>query len=216
VTPFLLVLSAPSGGGKTTIARALLEARDDVEFSVSATTRQPRPSEVEGRDYRFISRETFQQAVQAGEFLEWAEYSGQLYGTLEAEIRRILQAGRHAVLDIEIHGARRVRERAANVVSIFILPPSIETLTQRLRQRSTEKPGQMAARLRRAVEEIGEAAEYDYIVINEDRTQAVADVARILDAEAHRPSRLSGIEELLNDLRDGLTQEAKAAAQRGE
>lgn len=210
------MLSAPSGGGKTTIAQALLAARDDVAFSVSATTRRPRATEVDGRDYRFMSREEFQRSIDSGEFLEWAEYGGQLYGTLETEVRRILQGGQHAVLDIEIQGARLVRERAANVVSIFILPPSIEVLTERLRERSTENPGELAARLRRAVEEIGEAAEYDYIVINEDRTQAVADVARILDAEAHRPSRLDGIEELLNDLRDALAHEARAAAQRGE
>ena len=207
--PFLLILSAPSGGGKTTIARALLAARDDVAFSVSATTRKARDGERDGTDYVFLSREEFERRIDEGHFLEWAEYGGELYGTLDSEVDRIIRQGKHAVLDIEIQGARKVRERASNVVSIFILPPSTEALVQRLRERSTEKPKQIRPRLEAAVNEIGEAAEYDYIVINDDRTQAVADVARIIDAETHRPSRLPGIETLLNDLRDGLARAAK-------
>jgi len=214
--PFLLILSAPSGGGKTTIARALLAARDDVAFSVSATTREARGGERDGIDYVFLSREDFQRRIDRGDFLEWAEYGGHLYGTLDSEVDRIIRQGKHAVLDIEIQGARKIRERASNVVSIFILPPSTEALVERLRARSTEHPVQLRPRLESAVDEIGEAGEYDYIVINDDRTQAVADVARIIDAETHRPSRLPGIEQLLNNLRDGLARAAKSVSENEE
>jgi guanylate kinase len=200
VKPFLLVLSAPSGGGKTTIAKALLAAREDLGYSVSATTRAPRPGERDGTDYHFLSRAEFDRRLAAGEFLEWAEYGGQRYGTLAAEVDGVLATGRHVVLDIEVQGARAIRERCQNVVSVFIIPPSAQALTDRLGGRNTERPNDLVGRLRRAVEELDDAGQYDYVVVNTDRTQAVAEVAAIIDAESRRPGRLPELPEALRDL----------------
>jgi guanylate kinase len=200
VIPFLLVLSAPSGAGKTTIAQALLAAREDIGFSVSATTRPPRTGEQDGVAYRFLSRSEFDRRVAAGEFVEWAEYGGHRYGTLRSEVDRVLAEGRHVLLDIEVQGARQVRERCQNVVSVFILPPSAKALAERLGGRNTERRPAVARRLRTAVDELEEAAHYDYVVVNADRTQAVAEVAAILDAESHRPRRLADLEQQLRSL----------------
>ena len=187
--PYPLVLSAPSGGGKTTIAYALVAARDDVGYSVSATTRAPRPRERDGADYHFLSRETFERKVRAGEFLEWAEYSGQLYGTLKAELDKVLASGRHVVLDIEIRGARAVRAAYPDAVLVFVVPPSAEELMQRLGGTKGSRAASLEARLRTAVGELNEALAYDYVVVNADRTEAVAEVAAIIDAESRRPRR---------------------------
>ena len=187
--PYPLVLSAPSGGGKTTIAYALVEAREDVGYSVSATTRAPRPRERDGADYRFLSREVFKKKVRAGEFLEWAEYSGELYGTLKAEVDKVLASGRHVVLDIEVTGARAVRQCYPDAVLVFVVPPSAEELMQRLGGTKGSRGASLESRLRTAVREIGEAMAYDYVVVNADRTEAVAEVAAILDAESRRPRR---------------------------
>ena len=198
--PFLLVLSAPSGAGKTTIAQALLSARDDLGFSVSATTRPPREGERDGVAYRFLSRPDFDHRVAAGEFLEWAEYGGHRYGTLRSEVDRVLAEGRNVLLDIEVQGARQVRERCQNVVSVFILPPSARALADRLGGRNTEQRPAVARRLRTAIDELAEAAHYDYVVVNADRTQAVAEVAAILDAESRRPRRQAELEQQLRSL----------------
>ena len=133
--PFLLVLSSPSGGGKTSIATNLLQGRDDLGYSVSATTRPMRDGERDGVDYHFVSREEFLRRREAGEFLESAEYGGNLYGTLRSEIERIFARGRHAVLDIEIEGARQIRRSFPNSLHLFVLPPSAEVLVGRLRGR---------------------------------------------------------------------------------
>jgi len=200
VIPFLLVLSAPSGAGKTTIARALLAARDDLGFSVSATTRPPRQGERDGEDYRFLTVAEFERCVQAGAFLEWAEYGSHRYGTLRSDVDDLLAEGRHVLLDIEVQGARQVRERCQNVVSVFILPPSARVLVERLGGRNTERPAELARRLRRASEEMAEAGSYDYVVVNTDRTQAVAEVAAIIDAETHRTQRQPELEPNLQAL----------------
>lgn len=189
MTPFPLVLSSPSGGGKTTIARTLLAAREDLGYSVSATTRAPRPGEKDGKDYFFVGREEFQRKAKAGEFAEWAEYGGQLYGTLKAQVEGLLAAGRHAVLDIEIQGARAIRKLYPDSVLVFIVPPSAEELLKRLGGTQGTRSSTLQRRLRRAVEELSEALEYDYVVVNSDRTEAVAEVAAILDAEGRRPRR---------------------------
>lgn len=186
-----------------------MAARDDVEFSVSVTTRRPRDGERDGVDYLFLSRDEFQRRIDRDEFLEWAEYGGELYGTLRSEVERVRRAGKHAVLDIEIQGARIVRERTNQVVSIFILPPSVDALLKRLRRRADDAPEVLAVRLQRAVDEIREALTYDYVVINDDRTQAVADVAGIIEAEAHHPERIAGLGELLEELRQGLGEAVK-------
>jgi guanylate kinase len=201
VKPFLLVLSAPSGGGKSSIARNLLQGRDDLGYSVSATTRPMREGERDGVDYHFISREEFVRRREAGEFLESATYGGHLYGTLRSEIDRIFAAGRHAVLDIEIEGARQIRASFRNSLHLFVLPPSAEVLIGRLRGRNTEPAEAVRERITRAAEELDAVAEYDYAVINQDLVIAVAQVAAILDAEARRVSRQDDLPKFIARLR---------------
>jgi guanylate kinase len=201
VKPFLLVLSAPSGGGKSSIARNLLQGRDDLGYSVSATTRPLREGERDGVDYHFLSREEFLRRREAGEFLESATYGGQLYGTLRSEIERIFAAGRHAVLDIEIQGARQIRASFPNSLHLFVLPPSAEVLIGRLRGRNTEPPEVVRERVTRAAEELEAVVEYDYVVVNQDLVIAVAQVAAILDAEARRVSRQDDLQRVIARLR---------------
>ncbi len=198
------MLSSPSGGGKSTIARHLLEAREDVTYSVSATTRAMRPGEEDGRHYHFLGREEFERRVQAGDFVEWAEYEGNLYGTLHAEIERGLASGRHVVLDIEVAGSRQVRERFPEAVQVFVLPPSAAVLAQRLRGRNTEDYATVARRLAIAAEELGAARDYEYIVVNDDVVDAVSQVAAILDVEARRVCRLTNLESVIDNLRRDL------------
>ena len=206
----MLVLSSPSGGGKTTIARALLEARGDVTYSISATTRPPRPGERDGVDYHFLSADGFQERIDAGDFLEWAEYGGYRYGTLASAIEAIGTSGKHSVLDIEVVGARKVRERLADVVSIFIVPPSAGTLVERLAQRRTEAGDMLERRIQHAVEEIKAAVEYDYVVVNDDRERAVARVNSIIDAECLRTTRLKRLAPRVRELQQGLMDEAQS------
>jgi guanylate kinase len=189
VTPFPLVLSSPSGAGKTTIAKELLAAREDLGYSVSATTRPPRPGETDGRDYHFLSPEEFERRVAAGDFVEWTGYSGALYGTLRSEVDRILASGRYPVLDIEIAGARAMRQLYPEAVLVFVVPPSADELLRRLGGTRGTRAASLTKRLRRAEEELQEAPQYDYVVFNVDRTEAVAEVAAILDAESKRPRR---------------------------
>lgn len=204
MSPLLVVLSSPSGGGKTTIARALLKQRHDLGYSISATTRAPRPREQNGVHYHFLPEAEFVRRRDAGDFVEWAEYSGNLYGTLESEVQRILEAGRHIVLDIEIEGARQVRERRSDVVSIFILPPSADALLDRLGGRNTDHVEQVRRRLRRAIEELAEAPLYDYVVVNDERAQCVAEVSAIIDAETRRARRFPDLHKTINELQRGL------------
>ena len=199
--PFLLVLSSPSGGGKTSIAKNLLQARDDLAYSVSATTRPRRAGERDGVDYHFLSRDEFLRRQAAGEFLEWATYGGELYGTLRAEIERIFGQGRHAVLDIDIEGARQLRACFPDALLLFVLPPSAEVLLNRLVGRNTEDPAAVRARLMRAADELGAVTEYDYVVINDDLVAAVSQVAAILDAEAHRVARQGDLPPFIERLR---------------
>jgi guanylate kinase len=210
VRPFLLVLSSPSGGGKTTIAKNLLQARDDLGYSVSATTRPMRGGERDGVDYHFLTREEFLRRVEAGEFLEWATYAGNLYGTLRSEIDRIFARGRTAVLDVEVEGARQIRATFPNSLHLFVLPPSADVLVGRLAGRNTEAPGVMRERITRAADELAAVAEYDYAIFNEDLVQAVAQVAAILDAEARRVARQEGLAPFIERLR----REVLAAASR--
>jgi guanylate kinase len=204
VRPFLLVLSAPSGGGKSSIARNLLQGRDDLGYSVSATTRPMREGERDGVDYHFLSREEFIRRREAGEFLETATYGGHLYGTLRSEIDRLFAAGRHAVLDIEIEGARQIRASFANSLHVFVLPPSADVLIGRLKGRNTEPPEVVRERITRAADELAAVVEYDYALVNQDLVVAVAQVAAILDAEARRVSRQDDLPKFIARLRQDV------------
>ena len=206
--PFLLVLSSPSGGGKTSIAKNLLQGRDDLGYSVSATTRPRREGERDGVDYHFVAHEEFVRRREAGEFVESATYGGHLYGTLRSEIERLFARGRHAVLDIEIEGARQIRRSFPNSLHLFVLPPSAEVLVGRLRGRNTEPPEVLRARIARAGAELDAVAEYDYAIVNDNLVVAVAQVAAILDAEARRVSRQETLVPFLNRLKRDVVEAA--------
>jgi guanylate kinase len=209
VKPFLLVLSAPSGGGKSSIARNLLQGRDDLGYSVSATTRPMREGERDGSDYYFLGRDEFIRRREAGEFLETATYGGHLYGTLRSEIERIFAKGRHAVLDIEIEGARQIRASFPNSLHVFVLPPSAEVLVGRLKGRNTEPPDVVRQRIIRAAEELAAVAEYDYALVNQELVVAVAQVAAILDAEARRVARQEDLPKFIARLRQDVATAAQ-------
>ncbi|MSR23039.1 MAG: guanylate kinase [Gemmatimonadetes bacterium] len=184
-----VVLAAPSGTGKTTIAHALVDSSDDFVFSVSATTRLPRPGERHGEAYEFVSREEFQRMIAKGHLAEWAEVHGNLYGTPVRSLERARELGKYAILDIDVQGARQIRERIPEAVLIFILPPSAEALRERLSVRGTEAPEQVRHRLLTAHRELDEAPRFDYVVVNEDLESAVAGVRTLVEAERHRTTR---------------------------
>jgi guanylate kinase len=198
------VLSSPSGGGKSSIARHLLEAREDVTYSISATTRPIRPGEEDGTHYHYLDRAEFERRVAAGDFLEWAEYGGNLYGTLGSEVERGIAAGHHIVLDIDVAGARQVRQRFPDSVLVFVLPPSAAVLVQRLRGRNTEALTAVERRMTIAAGELFAAQEYDYVVVNDDFVEAVSQVAAILDVEARRVRRLTNLASVIDNLRRDL------------
>jgi guanylate kinase len=197
-----LVLSSPSGGGKTSIAKRLLTVRGDVVHSVSATTRATRDGEVDGQSYWFISRAEFEREVAEGAFLEWAEYGGNLYGTLRREVDRGRAAGKHVVLDIEVQGAEQLRGSVPDAVHVFVLPPSGAELVKRLEGRKTETAAVIAKRLSIAAMELGRAGQYDYVVVNDDLDQATAQVVEIIAVECRRPSRLRGLAKFVGDIRE--------------
>jgi len=204
VTPFLLVLSSPSGVGKSTIARHLLAARDDLAYSVSATTRAPRASEQDGVEYHFLTPEQFKEQADAGAFLEWATYGGHQYGTLRSEVEAILASGKNAVLDIEVAGAAQVRERMPHSIHVFLVPPDARTMVGRLTGRKTDSDDAVARRIAHAREELSHVAEYDYVVLNDDLVHAVDRVAAILDAEGTRVTRRAGLDAFVKKLRADL------------
>lgn len=191
--PFPLVLSAPSGAGKTTIARILLDRREDVGYSVSCTTRAPRPGEVDGVDYHFLTRESFDAAIERGEFAEWAEVHGRMYGTLVREVKAVMDRGQHVMLDIDVQGARQVVQRFLDAVTIFVVPPSAEALVARLAGRNTETTEMLALRLKNAVRELEEAGRYQHVVVNDNLEDAVARVNAIIDEETVKRERLPAL-----------------------
>ena len=194
MNPFPVILSAPSGGGKTTIAHELLRRRADVGYSVSCTTRTPRGGEKDGVDYYFLSRDEFQRRRAAGDFAESAEVHGNMYGTLRSEIGRVLSTGRHVIMDIDVQGARQMREAFPASVTVFVLPPSGEVLLDRLRARKTESPEQLVARLHSALQELRAIEEYEYVVVNDDLEHAVQQVSAVLDAEVVSRERVRGLQ----------------------
>ncbi|MDP9349542.1 MAG: guanylate kinase [Gemmatimonadota bacterium] len=190
---FPVILSAPSGGGKTTVARLLRERRPDVTFSISATTRAPRRHEQDGRDYWFTSPGEFRRMAEAGELVEWAEVHGNLYGTPRRNLEEAVARGEYLLLDIDIQGARQIREKVPDAVQIFILPPSGVALVERLLHRGSEDDAVRRRRIANARQEIAAAAEFDYVVVNDRLEATVAAVEGILEAESRRSTRMAGL-----------------------
>ena len=191
----LIVLSAPSGAGKGTIIKKLMDDGRSLKLSVSATTRPPRPGEVDGEDYFFLSREEFEDLVKNGEMLEHAEYVGNCYGTPRGPVERWLEDGLDVILEIDVQGGAQVKEIMPECVSIFILPPSMRELENRLRGRSTEQDEVVNARLEAARNEVHRAEDYDYVVVNDEVEVAAEEIRTIIAAEKHRFSRVSSIVE---------------------
>ena len=185
----LFIVSSPSGGGKTSLVKALLESEPDVRLSVSYTTRPARPGESDGRDYHFVGLPEFTRMLEAGEFLESAEIYGNRYGTSQKWIERERAAGRDVLLEIDWQGAQQVRRLMRQVASIFILPPSLEVLEARLRGRGKDSDDAVARRLAAARDEISHVGEYDYAIMNGDFHQAVLDLRSVIRAERLRTDR---------------------------
>ncbi len=188
----LIVISAPSGTGKTTLAHMLLKAFPNMEFSVSYTTRKPRPGEVNGKDYFFVDRDTFERMIEEGDFLEWAEVYGNLYGTSKSQVLKALNEGKDVLLDIDTQGALQVKKNFPEAVLIFILPPSLKELERRLRSRGTDDEETIERRLKTARVEIERAPLYDYIVVNDVLEEAFEKLKSIVIAEKCRTERLKG------------------------
>jgi guanylate kinase len=187
---FLLVLSGPSGAGKGTLVDRLVAARPECVFSISATTRPRRSTEVEGVQYEFVTRDEFERRRSAGRFLEWAEVHDHLYATPAKFVDEQVPAGRVVVLDVDVQGGASVRRARKDAVSVFVHPPSIDALRQRLLKRGTDAPDVVETRLKNAPGELAEWSEYDYLVLNDDLEQAVARLTAIVDAERARVRRL--------------------------
>lgn len=195
MTHFPVILSSPSGGGKTTIAKRLLAERADVGYSVSCTTRTPRNGEQHGRDYYFVPVDEFEAARERNEFAEWANVHGNLYGTLRSEVERVLSEGKHVLMDIDPQGARKFAAAFPHSVTVFVLPPSADVLYARLAARSTENAKSLAVRLRNARDEIAAIDEYKYVVVNEQLDAAVRQVGSIIDAESARRDRIRALDD---------------------
>ncbi|MGH8648753.1 MAG: guanylate kinase [Burkholderiales bacterium] len=185
----LFIVSSPSGGGKTSLVKALLEAEPELRLSVSYTTRPPRPGEVDGRDYHFVTAPVFERMLEAAEFLESAVIYGNRYGTSQKAIERERVQGRDVVLEIDWQGAQQVRRVMRQVVSVFILPPSPEVLEARLRARGQDSEDIVARRLAAAREEISHVSEYEYVIINDDFNRAAQDLRSIIRAERLKLAR---------------------------
>ena len=210
MNPFPLILSSPSGGGKTTIARMLLERRGDVGYSVSCTTRPARAGERDGVDYHFLSREEFRERRARGEFAEWATVHGNLYGTLRSEVEKVLAGGRHVVMDIDVQGARQFAQAFEESVLVFLLPPSAEVLLGRLLSRKTENAETLLTRLRSARDELRALEGYEYVVVNDSLEHAYSQVSAIVDAETVRHHRIPLLRERVSRLIGELENEIES------
>ncbi|HET9251194.1 MAG TPA: guanylate kinase [Candidatus Eisenbacteria bacterium] len=187
---FVVVISGPSGAGKSSFVKALLRGNGgDLVYSVSATTRPKRAHEVEGKDYFFLTRDEFQRRVDSGDFVEHAQVHGEMYGTLRSQIERVLESGRNVLLDVDVQGGQSVRRVYRDAVLIFVLPPSLEDLEDRLRARGTDREDKIQVRLENAQREIALMREYDYAVVNDDLETAARKVLAIVEAERCRASR---------------------------
>jgi guanylate kinase len=201
----MLVLSSPSGAGKTTLSRRLLDGDNRVSLSVSVTTRKSRPGETEGRDYLFIDRKRFDAMVDNNELLEWAEVFDNYYGTPAKPVMDALAAGRDVLFDIDWQGTQQLRAKArGDLVSVFVLPPSIPELERRLRSRAQDDYETIHRRMAKAADEMSHWAEYDYVVVNHDLDQAFADVSAVLAAERVKRERQIGLSDFVRGLQAKL------------
>lgn len=197
----LIVLSSPSGAGKSTISRMLLDADKEVTMSVSATTRPKRPAEVEGVDYHFVDDAEFDRMIDAGEFVEWAHVFGFRYGTPKAPVKQALRKGRDILFDIDWQGARQLEpDFGEHLVTIFLLPPSMQELEQRLHSRGQDSKDVIADRMRRAADEIDHWAEYEYVLVNRDMDRCLEQVRAIVTAERSKRVRQTGLVGFVRDL----------------
>jgi guanylate kinase len=185
----LIVVSGPSGAGKSTLIRAALDAVPNLAYSVSATTRSPREGEVDGRDYIFLTREEFEEWISEGKFLEWAEYSNNLYGTPEQRVEEFLRSGLSVILEIELQGARKVRQKRPDAVMIFVRAPSLEETRKRLEGRATEDSEALEARMTTALDEVSASSEFDYEVVNEDRERACKEIVETIQNIVERGAK---------------------------
>ncbi len=194
----LLIISSPSGAGKTTLTRRLLQEFPEFRFSVSHTTRKPRPNEIDGRDYHFIGEDVFRRIVRDGGFAEWAEVHGNLYGTSVEEIRRAHEEGKNGVLfDVDYQGARQIKEKFPEAIGVFILPPSMEELRRRLDGRGSDDESSRRRRFEKAREEIEHYPFFDYMIVNDDLERALAELRGIVLAEGCRQWRVAAKAEAL-------------------
>ncbi len=201
----LLVLSSPSGAGKTTLSRRLLAADDRLSMSVSVTTRKPRPGEIDGRDYHFIDHAEFHRRRDGGDLLEWAPVFDNFYGTPRGPVMAALEAGRDVLFDIDWQGAQQLKEKAAaDLATVFILPPSAAALAERLKARAQDPPEVIARRMAAASAEISHWPEYDYVIVNDDLDRSHAALLAILSAERQRRSRQLGLSDFVRDLQARL------------
>jgi guanylate kinase len=201
----MFVLSSPSGAGKTTLSRLLLKADPNVELSISVTTRPQRRGEIDGRDYHFIDRGRFEAMVKRGELLEWAEVFGHRYGTPRRPVVKALRAGCDVLFDIDWQGTQQLREKARDdLVSVFILPPSVQELERRLKTRARDSHDVIGARMAKAAGEMSHWPEYDYVIVNSDRAQAFAEVRAILAAERLKRERQIGLSAFVRALQAEL------------
>jgi guanylate kinase len=198
--PFLIILSAPSGGGKSTVLREILASCSNIDYSISYTTRPPRGNEVDGKAYFFVSVQQFEEKTKQGDFLEHANVFGHWYGTSKEFIRNSIANGHHVIMDIDVQGAIQISATEFDIVKIFILPPSLSVLKQRLVDRNTDIPEVIRKRLQTAKKEIACLEHYDYLVINEDINIAVEEVKQIIKAETLRTKRYCDIEQSFFDL----------------
>lgn len=185
----LIVVSSPSGGGKGTLIDRVLKTVPGVSYSVSYTTRAPRGTEQNGREYFFVSTDVFEDMIRGGEFLEWANVYGHLYGTNQGQVERELSAGHDIILEIDVQGAASIREKVSDAVSIFILPPSFELLRQRLLSRGTDSPSDLDRRLRGAPAEVEQHRNFQYVILNDDINRASQQLAAVIYAERARLER---------------------------
>lgn len=201
----MLVLSSPSGAGKTTLSRMLLKADRNVELSVSVTTRPKRRGEIDGHDYHFIAFAHFERMVKAGELLEWAEVFGNCYGTPRRPVEKALRAGRDVLFDIDWQGTQQLREKARDdLVSVFVLPPTVLELERRLKRRAQDSGAIIRARMAKAAGEMSHWPEYDYVIVNRDKAEAFVEVRAILAAERLKRERQVGLSSFVRALQAKL------------